>query len=337
MWDQAAGVEFGEDAGQAEPIPKPCEVIGDHFRRADDRPAPPRLVPRDRLEPLGALDPPRGIEYAGAIRRLFEPCTQVAVEMHQAIFGVGECLVDGVADIDRGAQIDLTFTGVTGRFPGVTIDLQIWQDFIDRAAPCANKYRIALPPGRNERVLAVCRDADRRVRLAVGLWHDADVFVIVVFAGERKGFLGPCPLDDFEYLAEAFGALAIGDAVGLIGPREAAAPDPEDQPATTDVIDRRGLFSQPQRLAQRQNLDAETDLDVLGSGRDGAGDRQRRGADRALGCHMDLGQPNGIEPPALGGVDLLEGGRERFGLALSGAPLELVKYSEFECHLCLLL
>jgi hypothetical protein len=39
-----------------------------------------------------------------------------------------------------------------------------------------------------------------------------------------------------------------------------------------------------------------------GSGRDGAGDRQRRRADRALGCHMDLGQPDGIEPPALGGV-----------------------------------
>jgi hypothetical protein len=32
MRDQAAGVEFGEDAGQAEPIPKPCEVIGDHSR-----------------------------------------------------------------------------------------------------------------------------------------------------------------------------------------------------------------------------------------------------------------------------------------------------------------
>ena len=138
MRDQAAGVEFGEDAGQAEPVPKPCEIIGDHFRRADDRPASPRLVPRDRLEPLGALDPSGGVEYAGAIGRLFEACTQVAVKIHQALFGVGECLVDGVADIDRGAQIHFTFAGVTGGFPCVTIDLQIGQDFIDRAAPCAD-------------------------------------------------------------------------------------------------------------------------------------------------------------------------------------------------------
>jgi hypothetical protein len=56
-------------------------------------------------------------------------------------------LVDGIADIKRVAHINLTFTGVTGGFPHVTIDLEIWKDFIDRAAPCADKYRIALPPG----------------------------------------------------------------------------------------------------------------------------------------------------------------------------------------------
>jgi hypothetical protein len=47
---------------------------------------------------------------------------------------------------------------------------------------------------------------------------------------------------------------------------------------------------------------------------------------------MDLGQPNRIKPPVLGGVDLLESGRERFGLALAWAPLELMKHAEFECH-----
>jgi hypothetical protein len=52
---------------------------------------------------------------------------------------------------------------------------------------------------------------------------------------------------------------------------------------------------------------------------------------------MDLGQPDGIEPPTLRRVDLLEGGCESFGLALAGAALKLVKYAEFECHLDLLL
>src|SRR5207253_518978 len=49
------------------------------------------------------------------------------------------------------------------------------------------------------------------------------------------------------------------------------------------------------------------------------------------------GQPDGIEPPALGGIDLLEGGGECFGLALARAPLELVEHAEFECHLSFLL
>jgi hypothetical protein len=48
---------------------------------------------------------------------------------------------------------------------------------------------------------------------------------------------------------------------------------------------------------------------------------------------MDLGQPDGIEPPTLGGIDLFEGGGERLGLALARAPLELVEHTEFECHL----
>jgi hypothetical protein len=54
--DQAAGVELGEDAGKAETLLESSETIGDDFRRADDSSAAPRLVPRDRLQPLGALD-----------------------------------------------------------------------------------------------------------------------------------------------------------------------------------------------------------------------------------------------------------------------------------------
>src|SRR6202043_3950901 len=116
---------------------------------------------------------------------------------------------------------------------------------------------------------------------------------------------------------EALSALAVGDAVSFIGTREAAATDAKQQPAAVDVIDGRGLFRQAKGLAQRQDLNAETNLDVLGAGRDGAGDCQRRRAYRALRCHMDLGQPDGIEPPPLRRVDLLEGGCESLGLALA--------------------
>src|SRR5271167_5251769 len=60
--DQAAGVEFGEDAGEAELLPEAREIVGDDLRRADDRAAAPRLIPGERLQPLGALDPPRGVK-----------------------------------------------------------------------------------------------------------------------------------------------------------------------------------------------------------------------------------------------------------------------------------
>ena len=86
------------------------------------------------------------------------------------------------------------------------------------------------------------------MRLPVRLWYDAYIFVIVVFSGKRKVFLGPRALNDFEHFDEAFGALAIRDAVGLIGAREPAAPDAENQPAMADVIDGRSLFGQAQGL-----------------------------------------------------------------------------------------
>src|SRR5580692_4355219 len=127
------------------------------------------------------------------------------------------------------------------------------------------------------------------MRLLVRLRPDADVFVIVVFARKRKGLLGPGAPDYLEHFGKAFGALAVGDPVSFIGPREAAAPDAEEQPAMADVVNRRGLFRQSERLTERQNLDAETNLDLLCPRRDGAGDRQRRRADRAFGRHMDFG------------------------------------------------
>ena len=88
------------------------------------------------------------------------------------------------------------------------------------------------------------------------LRHNANILVIVVFASEREALLGPRPLDHFEHLGKAFGAFAVGNAVGLVGAREAAATDPEDQPAMADMIDGGGIFRQPQWLAQWQNLDA---------------------------------------------------------------------------------
>src|SRR5262249_21632136 len=132
------------------------------------------------------------------------------------------------------------------------------------------------------------------------------IFVIVVFAGERELFLGPGALDYFEDFSKALRALAIGNAVGLVGPRKTAAADAENQPSMANVIDGRGVFGPTQWLEQRHEPKRRADLDVLGAGGNRAGDRHRHRAHRTLGRHVNFGQPDGVETPALGGVDLLE-------------------------------
>src|SRR6516162_6635522 len=332
MRDQTAGVELSENAGEAELISEAREIVGDDLRRADDRAATPRLVPGEALQPLGTLDPPCGVKDAGAVSRFLEARTQIAIEIHQAFLGVGERLFEGVSDVDRRAQVNLALARVPRTFPGLAVGLQIRKHLVEGATPRTHKDRITLLGGGNERILAIGCDADRRMRLAVRVWHDADVFVIVVFAGERELFLGPGTLDDFEHFGKAFGALTIGNAIGLISAREAAAADPEDQPAMTDMIDGGAVFRQSQWLAQRQNLDTGTDLYVVGAGGDRARDRHRHRTDRPLGRHMDFRQPDSVETPALGRVDLIKGGCKRLGLGLARAPLKLVEHAEFETH-----
>ena len=85
-------------------------------------------------------------------------------------------------------------------------------------------------------------------------------------------------------------------------------------------------------MAERQYLDAGADLHAFGARRDGAGNRQRRGADRPLGRDVDFGQPHRIETPALGGFNLFERLGESLRLAHPCRTLELVKHAEFERH-----
>ena len=110
-------------------------------------------------------------------------------------------------------------------------------------------------------------------------------------------------------------ALGIGHAVGLVGLRHPAAPDAEDQPAVAELVDRRRLLGQPQRMAQRQHLDGDADLDAPGARGDRAGDAERRRQQRAPRLEMQLGQPHHVEPPALGRVDLRHRLVERLALA----------------------
>ena len=171
-----------------------------------------------------------------------------------------------------------------------------------------------------------CGSADL---LLVGLRHHRDVLEAVVGAFIRKARLGPRALENVENFAKAVAALRVGDAVGFIGLRHPAAADPEDQPSVAQLIDRRGFLGQPQRMAQRQDLDRDADLDAARARGDRAGDAERRRQHRAPRLEVEFGEPYHIEPPAFRGVDLLERLVEGVALGSIRERRKLVKHAEF--------
>jgi hypothetical protein len=64
----------------------------------------------------------------------------------------------------------------------------------------------------------------------------------------------------------------------------------------TELIDRRGLLYEPQRMARPQDLHGDADLDAPGAGGDGAGDAQRRQQQRALRLEVQFGEPDRMKP-----------------------------------------
>ena len=308
------------------------EAVGDPLGRADDDLFAQRILIADGLQPPAARRAILDRAHAGAGRRILEPLAEVAVEIHDAFFRLVARRLVGLGDVNRRAQVHLAVARVPRFLPRLPIGGDVGLQLLERAEPNRDEHGMAELGDRREGIGAVGGDADLRPRLLIGLRGQLDVVEAVILAFVRKAVFGPRPLQDFERLGKALAALAIGHAIGFVGPRETAAPDPENQPAMADLVDRRDLFGEAQRMAQRQYLDPGADLDPLGARRDRARQGQRGGAHRAFRRDVDLGQPHRIEPPALGRVDLLEGDPESVLLGHPGGPLKLVKHAELERH-----
>src|SRR6516162_7618506 len=160
-----------------------------------------------------------------------------------ALFGLGE--------IGRRRYENLAAAGMAGRFPRVVISLDLFREVGPGGMPHRGEDRRAAPADYRKSIGGAGGNADRRRRLLKGLGHDRDLLEAVVFALVREARLGPGLLDDVEDLTKPLAALGVRDAIGLVGLRHPAAADAEDQPAVAQLIDRRRLPGEPQRMAQR--------------------------------------------------------------------------------------
>ncbi len=83
-------------------------------------------------------------------------------------------------------------------------------------------------------------------------------------------------------------------------------------------------------MGQWQDMDRGADLDPFGARRDLPRDIHWRAEHRAARLLVDLGEPEHVEAPAVGGFDLLEALVERVGVALAfNLTMKFVVPAEF--------
>ena len=329
MRDQPAAIQFGEDAGEPDLGLQRFELVGDGLGRADQHIGPQRVFIGPGAQIVHPAHAPcRGLGI-DQLCRPFEQIRLLVVEMHDAVPGLGAGAFLGRGDVGRGRDIDLPAARMASRFPGLVIEADLSGEISPRGVAHRGEDRQAAPADRGKGVGRAGGDADRRGRLLIGLWRHAHIVEAMIGALERKAGLGPGALDHLEDLAKPGLALGVGDAVGRVGLRHAAAPDAEDQPAVAQLVDRRRLLGQPQRMAQRQDLHGDADLDPFGARGDGAGNAERRRQQRAPRLEMQFGQPHHVEPEPLGGVDLVHRLVEGLALGPAGKRRKLVKHAEF--------
>src|SRR5579864_5321669 len=320
--DRGAEIQFEQDAVDAEFPFQFLEPVGDPLRPADDDLVAQDLLVGDRAHFFDFGAPAR-------IGRAFEPRDQRFVAGHDARLAFFESLLVVIADVHREAQVNLAMAGMPGGDIGVAVGPEIRREPRQGAAAHRHEERIAEFSQCRERVLAGAGNADWRVRLLVGSRHGARLVEAVVLALIRERVLGPSLLQNLERFEKALAAFFVGDAIGAVAARVAAAPGAENETAAADDIDRRRLFREAQGVGQRQHVHGRADPDALRARRDLAGDVHRRAQYRAAGLLVDFGKPEHVEAPTVGGFDLLKTLLERVGIALArDLPVKFVVPAE---------
>src|SRR5487761_1419391 len=95
---------------------------------------------------------------AAPARRSLEPLAEIAIEIHDALFGLLAGLLRSLGDIDRGAQKHLAFARMAGRLVGFAISADVRGQFLERAETPGDDHPVAEPADRRKGVGAVGGD-----------------------------------------------------------------------------------------------------------------------------------------------------------------------------------
>ena len=164
--------------------------------------------------------------------------------MHGAVFGLVAGLAVGVGHVDRHAHRDVTGAGEAGLGAALVIAGDEALEIRDGHGARGDEQPEAHAADQRVRLLGGGRHPDRRVRLLVGLGHDADIVELEVAALVREALLRPRLAQDVEGLQKPIAALDVGDVEALIVRGQPAAADAEFQPALRQVIDGGHVFGQ---------------------------------------------------------------------------------------------
>jgi hypothetical protein len=117
----------------------------------------------------------------------------------------------------------------------------------------AGKDWITIRAGERESVGAVGSEPYRRMRPLNRLGKHFDAV---------NALLRPCQFDRFEAVFEPAATVGHPNSVAAVVERERAAAGAEFDAATTQHVERRDFFGQPDRMMQRHQVDGHAEADV---------------------------------------------------------------------------
>src|SRR5712692_322367 len=313
--EEAARVQLGHDAAEPELFPHPFEAIDQARGRAERDASLEDVLVRQVGELLEPRPPPITGSGVAASDARSGQLGVAAEEIRDVLVGLVEGLLLRGRGVDGDAQADVAVAGVPGLPPGRAVRPEVAPELRDVHVAEPDEERQSGAADEGERLHRVGGHPHGRMGELIRPGPDRDVLepVELPLIAERPAL--PRLPDDLEGLDEALLALGVGNAERVVRARGAAAADPEVEAPLAQLVHGRDVLGDPQRVAQRKNLDRRADADAPRAGGDEARQRDRRREHRARRVEVDLAETHAVEAPGLRRLHEVERLAEPLGLA----------------------